>query len=420
MILEIIQKIIKNVSTDPEVFARACFEKQSFTRMRKMSYTQAIFLLLDLKKTTIQNRLDSFFSFYNQSSRISHQAFSKLRAKFSHLPFETIFRRIVTAVYSEDNSLEKYKDYYLFAVDGSQIRLPYSEELLNEFGTRGSEKNVSAGISVVYDVLNGYALELQISKALRNEKSQFRAHMDYIVNHMPHLISKVVFILDRGYHCADDISKMTEYGFKFVLRCSTSSFKEVCNAPLGDTMAIVAKDQNIRVIKHQTENKELLTLVTNLFDFSDCEIREVYKKRWGIETMYNTLKNTLSIEKVSGKKVNSVLQDIWASFVTLNVVAAFQLEGNKIIEQEHKKKRLNKNKYEYQVSISKLIVTLRENDYFLCLKFPEVSTFKDIFFITKLLSIIASNREPIRAGRLYIRENKFVRRPIVHNKKSTL
>jgi len=53
------------------------------------------------------------------------------------------------------------------------------------------------------------------------------------------------------------------------------------------------------------------TLVTNLSEeeLPYDKAEELYFKRWGIETRFNSMKNNLELENMSGRREVTVLQD---------------------------------------------------------------------------------------------------------------
>jgi len=60
---------------------------------------------------------------------------------------------------------------------------------------------------------------------------------------------------------------------------------------------------------------ELEILVTSLLDeegYPTAAFKEIYNLRWGVETLYDVVKNRLSLENFSGKTAHAVLQDFHA------------------------------------------------------------------------------------------------------------
>ena len=65
------------------------------------------------------------------------------------------------------------------------------------------------------------------------------------------------------------------------------------------------------------------TLVTNIYDntITPSKFKELYFLRWGVESKYKELKNSLKIEEFSGTKPIAIEQDFYAS-IYLSMVGA--------------------------------------------------------------------------------------------------
>ena len=136
---------------------------------------------------------------------MSQQAFSKLRMKFDHSPFETY------------------------------LQLPRVQALRDEYGVRGGGELPSAGISVLYDTLHGWPLDPILTHTDMDEREQCRKHIDFLCDALPHVAQKSILTLDRGYPSIDLFHKIDSCGLKFVARCSTAAATEIAEAPPGDS-----------------------------------------------------------------------------------------------------------------------------------------------------------------------------------------
>ena len=69
------------------------------------------------------------------------------------------------------------------------------------------------------------------------------------------------------------------------------------------------------MIKVVLSSGETETLVTNLSSktFQTEEAGTLYFKRWGIEIKFDSLKNRLALENMSGRRPVTVYQDFWAT-----------------------------------------------------------------------------------------------------------
>ena len=285
-------KLHHEIVHSPMTLEQARKNPKAFTRKRSMGFTDALCFQLDMRKTTLQSRLNVYFSQVKGGDPISQQAYSKLRANFDHSPFETMVRRSVELEYSRPSELPTYKGLHVFAVDGSKLQLPRTDEMREEFGTIGrGHVCVGAGISVLFDVLNGWAVDPEIEKANRNERVSCAKHIDFFIENMSHIAQNSVLLMDRGYPSYAILEKLHAGGIKYLVRCSTASFAKAVNAPMGASFVTLQEKKSsmplcVRVYKLALHSGEIETLLTNLMGFDNSSLEELYSMRWGIETMY--------------------------------------------------------------------------------------------------------------------------------------
>lgn len=379
---------------------RARTNDKAFTRNRSMPFPKALSFMLDMRTTTIQTRLNMFFNHNGGGEPISQQAFSKLRANFDHSPFETTVRGLVKEEYSGNHPLTTWNGYHLLGVDGSYLQLPRAEELRCEFGVRGADNCPMSGISVLFDVLHGWALDPILTNAYMNERKQLEKHMDFLREELPDVANKTILLIDRGYPSRDLFKKLQESCIKFVARCKSGFSNAVDEVPIGDSIVTLTNGVTVRIVKFELENGNSETLATNLLDLPVDAIIELYAMRWGIETMYFKLKHELCVEKFSGKTANSIRQDFWASMVLLNAVAVFQHEADEAVIARQKDKT---PKYEYRARTSDLIITLRDRFIFAALCGHPTLTRWEMDDVIKTLARVVS---PVRPGRSFHRNFK--------------
>ena len=396
-------KFIEGLLNCLEFFNKSVKRKNAFTRKGKMSFKQSLMFMLDMNKTSLQARLNIFFDKTQGGEPMSQQAFSKLRNNFDHTPLELMARGLVKKEYSGEYELPLWKGYHLISVDGTTIQLPREEVLRSEFGVLGGGTCPGAGVSMVYDVLNGWVLDATITHSKMNERKELLKHLEFLTQEMPHITENSLFLHDRGYASLAIFAKMHEIGIKYVMRCKKSDLKEINKAPLGDSLVKLRNGITIRVIKFKLENSDdIKILATNEFDLPADDFPDLYTKRWGIETLYNELKNIISIEKFSGRTVNSILQDFWASIVLINSVAVFMKDAN---EEATKLRAGKQNKHVYKSQVSMTVVTLRDQFVFYTLMSDQNDRAEKL---NKIIKMIARKVSCIRKNRSYKRSFKNI------------
>ncbi len=72
-----ILRIIKEIFDSVETLKSARAHERAFTRKRNMPFSNALYFMLDMRKTTLQTRLNAFWMQNGGGKPISQQAFSK-------------------------------------------------------------------------------------------------------------------------------------------------------------------------------------------------------------------------------------------------------------------------------------------------------------------------------------------------------
>jgi len=385
---------LRAIANDPETLKKARKSERYFTRNRKMSFADALCFMLDMRKTTVQTRLNLYYRMKGEEP-MSQQAFSKLRSHYDHSPFETMTRSLVKSEYSETEALQKYLGYHVFSVDGSWLQLPRTKKIRAVFGTNGNEGDCPcAGTSILYDVLSGWVLNPIITHARMDERDECKKHISFLLEELPHIVPQSLILMDRGYPSFHIIKTLHDAGMKYLVRCSSSFLSEVNTAPMGESTILIKRKLQARIYKFLLPSGTTEILLTNLFDVSRYELAELYSMRWGIETAFHRLKRELCVEKFSGETPLSILQDFWASMVIMNSVAVFEQEANVALKDRQQGKNL---KYEYKTRCSDLIVTLRDEFIFAVLQPDRLFASAEIERIIRLMARSVSSVRPDRS-----------------------
>lgn len=99
----------------------------------------------------------------------------------------------------------------------------------------------------------------------------------------------------------------------------------------------------IRIVKVKLKNGDIEILATNLTsdEFSSEELKELYAKRWEIETGYDRLKNLIRIEDFSGRRRRLIEQDFYANIFLYNLTNTIKIDANKRIMRQPRKRKHN-------------------------------------------------------------------------------
>lgn len=334
---------------------RNIIKQTAFTRNRKLTFPVMIVLMLNLLTRTMQIELDDFFAnvLDTDTDSVTKQAFFKARKNILPDAFKELFLMTRDMVLSK-NKIKCYKGYRVLAIDGSELRLNKTKENKDIFvpQSRSAENKTNARISLLYDVISNYVIDAQIGSIGISER-------DYAIKNLAHFSSicdeKDIVIFDRGYPSRDMIATLSEMGCKYLMRLQDSCFKGVKENSSNDFLITVSTKTNIysvRVVRVLLKSGEVETLITNLSEdeFSANDFLGLYFLRWGIETIYDTLKNKLLIEKFAGRSSTAVLQEYYATMFVLNCIAAMSATVNR--------KLLSSKadcKYQYRANVNLMI-----------------------------------------------------------------
>jgi hypothetical protein len=309
----------------------------------------------------LQLEIDDYFNFIGEVP-ISKQALSKARKNLN----PEIIRELAytsSEVLSKDEDMPKYKGMPLIAIDGSDVALENTKELIAEFGCSGPKKDAATAlISLAYCPMNHVILDSRIDKYVKDERDLAKEH----VKRLKELgLTGSLLLFDRWYPSAEFISYFYENKFNFVMRVREKWNMDADSTTTQRWIKVEHKGISypVRVLKIKLSTGETETLLTTL-NQKQLPIREageVYFKRWGIEVEYDLLKSKLQLENFSGKTKVSVLQDFYATIYLGNVTAACAAVADAEIAEADKGKNL---KYERKANRNRTINKLRDYFYY--------------------------------------------------------
>ncbi len=331
------------------------FKPQYFTRKRKMPFEKMLKFLLSMHKTSTQSALHNFFE--SKGITMSQQALSKARSKFDHTPFSKLFTSVRDAFYGKEylDTLHKYYDKFIIAIDGSETCLPNIPLLLEKFGGTGAKSSSpTARMSIAYDVLNDFIVDANFTPLNVSERTHAKNHIEAVEKIID--LKNAIFIMDRGYASREFIEQLSEKSY-YLFRLRTKFNAEIDKLPLGSHIITLYKNVTVRVVKFILPSGETETLLTNLFDLDETSFKDLYFKRWRIEVKYDVVKNKLEMPCFGGFTENIIMQDFWISMYLANMAAIAKNEADEKIREQRKDKD---NMFEYQANVNTLIGSLRD------------------------------------------------------------
>lgn len=82
-----------------------------------------------------------------------------------------------------------------------------------------------------------------------------------------------------------------------------------------------------RVSVWDEENKQVIELITNQFNWSPNTIGELYKSRWQVEIFFRDIKQLLHIKSFIGTSENAVMTQIWTALITILILKALKAQS---------------------------------------------------------------------------------------------
>lgn len=320
---------------------------------------------MNLLRKSLSLEIENFWSFlkFSPSKKFTKSAFVQARMKIKPEVFKHLSQTLVSEFYTDnDVAIKKWRGFRVLAVDGSRITLPITEELKQLYGetkNQSSTSIVQARCSILYDVENNYALDGKLTPLKQGERELALSHLSFCGK-------GDLLIYDRGYPSYDFIHQHITRGIDYLMRVKVS-FSQLTidfekskkrskivdifpgkNTKLSDK--IYGKDTPIklRLVRVELPKGEVEILMTSLRDakrYPNAIFKELYRKRWGIESFYDELKNKLKVEHFSGYSNQSILQDFYTALFISNVQTLIVSEIEDEITIQNRQR-----KYDYKIN----------------------------------------------------------------------
>lgn len=333
-------------------------ENKHFTRNRNLTCSRLLMLILSGVHTSLQLAIDDFYEKIKcKEDTVSKQAVSKARTNLDPNIIKEIFAIDVKEI-CKCSDLELYnKKYLLRAIDGSDIALDNAYELKEYFGCSGSAKNAATAMcSIAYDPLNNIVVDASLNPYKTDERTAAREHIATISRLPKKRNVQNLYIFDRGYPSREFLSELLDSKTSFIMRARNKFNLDFDKVNGDERVAFEYKSKLycVRVMKIVLDTGEIETLITNLKEkeMPYSEAGNLYFKRWAIETKFNSLKNKLELENMSGRRPVTIFQDFWATLDMANTMACFEYMTNEIIEE---RTACTQNKYEQTTNENRLL-----------------------------------------------------------------
>lgn len=387
-IKEIVNKFnaqIKAFSTRKQEFCNC--PGKDFSRHRKQDFEDIIRSILSLDGSTLTNALLRINGYSAESPSTS--AFIQQRAKVSDGAFPHLFKKL-NDTFDMD---VRYHGYRLIAVDGSHIHVPNNPDDPDSFVQSREDEHFhnEFHLNAFWDIMQGTFIDAVVQKyRTQNEDS---ALIEMVERSS---LNDAIVLCDRGYEAYNNIAHLQESSWKYVMRIkeqggrgiadgldlpNENEFDMYVELSLTRKNSVetkeLAKDRNkyrcislqvhfdyllptkkndpavfftlrFRILRIKIAENSYEMLLTNLpaNDFPKHRIKEIYSKRWGIETSFRDLKYVVGMLNFHSRKSAFVTQEIYAALIMHNMTVVV----SRCIEIPKKER-----KYEYQIRFSSAV-----------------------------------------------------------------
>lgn len=416
---KLLNSAISTVSDSSSLFV---FNPETdFTRNRLLNFKTVIENIICMESGSLKDELFKLNNF--SPATPSASAFVQARSKIKSDAFKSVLN-----IFNQKSHVSKtYKGYRLLAIDGSV--LPIDNTFIDKETTmikfNQTDKTYSAfHLNASYDLIECAYDDLIIQgQAKMNENDAFCQLVDRYKG------EKAIFIADRSYESINGFEHVAQSGNKYLIRVKdihsktsvTKSFGHLPDSefdievsrlltrrctnqiklhpetykhmPKNQKFDYFNDDLNIpyefhtRIVRFKITEDTYECIMTNLSieEFSADQIKDLYNKRWGIETSFRELKYAVGLSALHSKKRELIKQEIYARILLYNF-------SQRIIQKIRIDKR--KRRYTYQVNFTRAFHIVRE--------FLRKKSDKSL----PVESLIAKEILPVRPNRSNIRNLK--------------
>lgn len=342
--------IIRRLVEEPERYARK--PDRDFTRKRTLTPAVLIQLIVTMDEKSIWKGLLGHFR--RRIDTPSASAFVQQRQKLLPSALEDLFHRFSDHLRPQ----KKFRGYRLLAADGSSLKsgaYPADKDAYRSGTERQHGWNLFH-INALFDLENG-------------------------------IYTDVIVLADRNYEAYNNLACLEKRGWKYLIRIKDHERKNAYGLKLPDepefdlpirmTLGRLTPQQlrqqgipvpehyyrlpnsipfdflgtestafyefSARIVRLTLKDGRTQLLITNLDaeQFPLSALRELYARRWGIETSFRELKYTVGLIHLHSRKSDLVLQEIFAAFTVFNFTQAVAWSADEGCGHSKYKRRVN-------------------------------------------------------------------------------
>jgi IS4 transposase len=159
-----------------------------------------------------------------------------------------------------------------------------------------------------------------------------------------------IVVADRGFVSYEFFSDIISKSADFIVRIKSKDFKKYHNlfdnshqqdvvvevprpCHLSDESLILPalKIRLVKVVLPDGSIEVLATSLTNRRRYPASHFKTLYRMRWGIETYFHVLKSRLSIDNITGKSKENILQDYYSTIFVSGLETVITESANEVL-----------------------------------------------------------------------------------------
>ena len=338
---------IQNLSTLNPLYVKN--PGKDFTRERKLPFADIIQMIISMGGNTIYKELLENKAYSAEVATTS--AFVQQRSKIHPKAFEDIFQNFLPA----ESKMKRYRGYRLLAVDGSDMLIPSNPLDIDSQHANQHKKFNLLRMNVLYDLCNHLYMDAVLQSVRTFDERRTLCEMV----ERSAIGEKVIILDDRGFENYNCFSRIENKGWNYVIRVKdihSNGILSGLSLPDGEfditvtrllTRKMTKKTKfdkrysfmpqhqifdffppgsdgefpiSFRIVRFKLNSGEFASVITNLEPeyFNSAQIKELYAKRWGIETSFRTLKHAIGLTNFHAKKRELIAQEIFARLIMYN------------------------------------------------------------------------------------------------------
>lgn len=314
-------------------------------RHRRLPAEQVVWLMVALalyRHKSISEVLDDLGLAIadTQTPFISKSAAAQARQRLGSDPLQWLFDHSAQHWCGQDRRAYVFKGLSLFAMDGTTLRTHDNAETREHFGAQHYSSGAIASYPQVRGVtLTALSTHLVHSAAFGPYGTNEMLYAKQLIDGVP---NDTLTVFDRGFLSAEILCALTRGGSErhFIIPAKSNTRWEVIEGDEagGDfTVRMRVSPQArakcaqlpefwearaITVVDQQGRKRTLLTSLRDRRRYKPVDITHCYTRRWGIETSYRELKQTMlgATLTLRSRTVDGVYQEIWGTLIAYNLI----------------------------------------------------------------------------------------------------